>query len=123
LIDAGILIHYQHYRLPTQAMSDSVLRGSLVAVGFQALLVTVGLAGRRAAIRACGNRSRLAALGAVIVLCGSVAAAVSRDPRFFLWEAVMSMALQLVNAGNILLVVWALPPLALKTIAGRLDSW
>jgi len=123
LIDAGILIHYQHYRLPAQATSDSVLLCALVAVACQALFVTVGLAGHWAAIRAwLESRRHMAALGAVIVLCGSVAAAVSRDPRFFLWEAAMSLALQLVNAGNILLVVWALPTRALKTIAGRLDS-
>src|SRR5215475_10320211 len=32
LIDAGILIHYRHYRLPAQAMADPAMRVALLAI-------------------------------------------------------------------------------------------
>src|SRR5437763_17120531 len=39
LIDAGVLIHYQHYRLPADAAADPALRWALVAVALQSVLV------------------------------------------------------------------------------------
>src|SRR6185369_7140617 len=47
LIDAGVLIHYQHYRLPADAAAHPVLRWALAAVTLQSLLAAAGLAARR----------------------------------------------------------------------------
>src|SRR5690349_12610682 len=47
LIDAGILIHYQHYRLLPQAIADPALRWALGAVLLQAIVVVGGLFVRR----------------------------------------------------------------------------
>jgi 4-amino-4-deoxy-L-arabinose transferase-like glycosyltransferase len=123
LIDAGIRIHYQHYRLPAEALADPVLRWVLLAVGLQTLLVAAGLFLRRDAILAwCRSGHRLWLLAAGVASCGCVAAAVSRDPRFYVAEVSLAAFLQLVNAGNILLVVWALPAAGLKILGRRFDS-
>ena len=123
LIDAGIRIHYQHYRLPTEALADPVLRWVFLAVGLQTLLVLAGLFLRRDAIMAwCRSQRRLWLLAAGLAACGCVAAAVSRDPRFYVAEVSLAAFLQLVNAGNILLVAWALPGAGLKILGRKFDS-
>jgi len=124
LIDAGPLIHFQHYRLPSQAIGDPILRYALLAFLCQALLVAFKLASVRDAIRVwLRNRRRPAILAAVVLVCGPFAAAVSRDPRFYVLEATLGIFVQLVNAANILLVVWSLPPAALETLQRWVDSW
>jgi hypothetical protein len=123
LIDAGIRIHYQHYRLPAQAMTEPVSRWALVVVALQAIAVVLGLAARWNAIRAWMNSRRLLWLVTVLGMCASVAAAVSRDPRFFVGEACLAGFIQIVNAGNLLLAAWSLPPEALKILGRRFDSW
>lgn len=123
LIDAGIRIHYQHYRLPAEAMADPVLRWVLLAVGLQTLLVTAGLFSRRDVILAwCRNVRCLALLAAGVAACGCVAAAVSRDPRFYVAEVSLAVFIELVNAGNILLVAWSLPASGLKALGRRFDA-
>ena len=123
LVDAGVRIHYQHYRLPAEAMADPVLRWVLLAVGLQSLLVAAGLFSRRGAILSwCRSGRRLALLAAGVAACGFVAAAVSRDPRFYVAEASLALFIELVNAGNILLVAWSLPASGLKTLGRRFDS-
>jgi hypothetical protein len=122
LIDAGILIHYQHYRPPILATGDPLLLFALLVVGAQTLAVTAGLIAHRAAILAwIQNSRRIAFLAAVIVACGSTSAAVSREPSFFVRELCFAVFIQLVNASNILLVVWALSPGTLKTLRLRFD--
>lgn len=123
LIDAGIRVHYQHYRLPAEAWSDPFLRWMLLVSGIQALVVAIGLLRRRVAILAwlrAGRRALL--LAAAIAVCGCVAAAVSRDPRYYVAEVALATVIELVNAGNILLAMLALPAGRLKRLAGRFDS-
>src|SRR5215831_8309064 len=63
LIDAGILIHYQHYRLPPEAMADPALRWPLFVVAVQTVLVGAGFVARRRTIREwMRSRSRLGRL-------------------------------------------------------------
>ena len=66
LIDAGVLIHYQHYRLPPQAAG-----WALAVVALQAVSVALGLAGHRQAIGDwLRNRRNALCLVAGIALCG-----------------------------------------------------
>ncbi len=123
LIDAGIRIHYQHYRLPAEALADPVLRWVLLAVGLQTILVAAGLHLRHDAILAwCRSGRRWWLLAVGVAACGCVAAAVSRDPRFYVEEVSLAAFLQLVNAGNILLAAWALPAAGLKTLGRQFDA-
>jgi len=110
LIDAGPLIHYQHYRLSfTPSWAAAVL-----AVQF--VFVVTGILRRRSAIlnglRSVGRPWRIAAVAA-LSLC--VAAALSRDQKFFLLEWSFAALIQVVNAGNILLAVWDFPSGGLQT--------
>src|SRR5215471_20654483 len=117
LIDAGPLIHYQHYRLsfsPTWA-------AAVLAVQF--FFVVSGILRRRSAIlnglRSLGRPWRIAA-AAALSLC--VAAALSRDQKFFLLEWSLAAFIQLVNAGNILLAVWNLPSSGLQSFERYFDK-
>src|SRR5437016_1990552 len=101
LIHAGPLIHYQHYRLPAEAIASAGLRWALFAVILQAILVAGGLAARGGAIlRWIGNPGRVLRLAAVIGASGCLAVAVSRDPGFFAKELGFAALVQIVNAGN-----------------------
>jgi len=122
LMDAGTRIHYQHYRLPTQALADPVLRWVLAGIGLQLLIVAYGLVLHRGEIPGwVRNSRRLALLAAGIAACGCVSAAVSRDPQFWAAETGMAVLIELVSAGNILLFALALPPAGLKPLARRFD--
>jgi hypothetical protein len=124
LIDAGILIHYQHYRLPSQALADPVFRWALVVVSVQTAFVVRALTVRRRAIHNWLQKPRrLTCLAAGILICGCVAAAVSRDQRFFLQEVSLAAFIQFMNAGNILLAAWSLPQTGLVTLGEKFDSW
>jgi hypothetical protein len=120
LMDVGIRIHFQHYRLPAEAAADPFLRWMLLVVGVQSSLVFFGFFRRRQAILAwCRKPRRLVLMAAGIAACGSVAAAVSRDPRFYIAEASLSTLIELVNAANIVLFAWSVPAAGLK----RLGCW
>ena len=123
LMDAGIRIHYQHYRLPAEAVADPVLRWMLASIALQTLVVAFGLFLRRQAIFAWRPSSRQAVLILIgFAACGCVAAAVSRDPRFYVAEVTMAAFIQLVNAGNIVLFACSLPNGTLKRLGQRFDS-
>lgn len=119
LIDAGIRIHYQHYRLPSEAWKDPYLRWPLLLAALQVILVAIGLAARRNEIDSWMNRHRMILLAAGIAACGAAAAAVSRDPRYYILEASLATLLEMVSAANILLVAWSLSAENLKS----LSSW
>jgi hypothetical protein len=109
LIDAGPLIHYQHYRLPPAP------RWAATVLAFQFIIVASALYQRRSALlnglRSLGRPWRIAA-AAALSLC--VAAALSRDQKLFLLEWSFAALIQFVNAGNILLAVWDFPPSGLR---------
>ena len=123
LIDAGVLIHYQHYRLPADAAADPFLRWALAAIALQTVLTGAGLAARRRAIAEwLSNRRNALCLAAGVAFCGSLAAALSRDPKFFVFEASLSAFLQVVNAANVLLFAWSLPVSGVPTLGRMFDA-
>jgi hypothetical protein len=124
LIHAGPLIHYQHYRLPAEAVASAGLRWALFTVSLQAILVAGGLAARGGAIlRWIRSPRRVLRLAAVVAASGCLAAAVSRDPCFFAAELGFAVLVQMVNAANILLTAWTLPAEKLENLAHWFDSW
>ena len=124
LINAGTLIHYQHYRLPPQALGDPQVRWPLLAVAFQAAVVLAGLAARRKAIfEWLKVRTHLIPLLSGAAMSMSLAAAVSRNERLFVAELCFGALIQFVNAANVLLASWALPADSLEKLGQRLDSW
>jgi hypothetical protein len=124
LINAGILIHYQHYRLPSEALRDPFSRCSLALALLQSGFVATGLFLRRRAIRQwLQHPRRLACLTAGVLLCGCLAAAVSRDRRFFISEVLLAAFVELINAGNIVLFAWSIPQTGLINLRRKFDSW
>lgn len=123
LIDAGTRIHYQHYRLPAAAAADPMLRWALVVLCLQALAAGCGLFRRRRPITAwCRTGRHCLLLAAGVAACGCVAAAVSRDPRFYGAEAGLAALIELVSAANILLFAWSLPAAGLQALGSWFDS-
>jgi hypothetical protein len=110
LIDAGPLIHYQHYVLPPAALRDRAWAD--IAVALQTAMVLAGLAMKRRSLMAAPRNWVRIAGALALSLC--FAAALSRDRRFFVLEFAFAALIQLVNAGNIVLFAWALPE---KTVA------
>ncbi|MBV8847426.1 MAG: glycosyltransferase family 39 protein [Bryobacterales bacterium] len=123
LIDAGPLIHYQHYRLPGAAFANPQFRWALAIVAAQAVLVCAGLLIRRSKImdgmRTLGPAWRIAGAFAVL-LCA--AAAVSRDRFFFAEEWTFGAAIQLLNCGNIFLAACDFPARGVKAMAERFNA-
>ncbi|HEY7337357.1 MAG TPA: glycosyltransferase family 39 protein [Bryobacteraceae bacterium] len=148
LIDAGPLIHYQHYVLPPAALHDPARRWALLAVALQAALVLAGLWWRTlqraaanfssppsASLPAEAGSSTLKRapqashikfakwrIAGALALSLCLAAAVSRDRRFFAFELVFAALIQLLNAANIVLFAWALPEKALATVKRLRDA-
>ncbi len=101
MIDAGRLLHYQHYRPDGWALA-------LFAV--QALVVGGALARRWGAVRAwLGRWFRPWQLVALAVFMVLPAAAPSRDRAFYATELLFAALVQLVNLGNVVLAAWAWP--------------
>src|ERR1700694_5477372 len=50
LIDAGTRIHFQHYRLPPEALADPFLRWAILAVGVQTLAVLAAICAHASSI-------------------------------------------------------------------------
>jgi Dolichyl-phosphate-mannose-protein mannosyltransferase len=114
LLDAGRLVHYQHLRDPRQVWGDSTSRWLLIAVAAQAVFVALGLSRQWTEIRGwMGSRFRLWQVAAILAVCCSVSAAVSRDPGFFVVELSFASALQLINLGNVVMIALTLPRLKL----------
>ena len=124
LIDAGTRIHFQHYRLPPEALADPVLRWAILVVALQTLAVLAGIGAHASPIgrwmRRPGHAVRVAA---VFIVSSCAAAAVSRDQRFFVLELSFAAFIQLVNAANILFLAWSIPQDKLKSLSLRFDSW
>jgi 4-amino-4-deoxy-L-arabinose transferase-like glycosyltransferase len=118
LIDAGTAIHYQHYW-----GLDKLLAEKLLAVLFviaQTILVTAALAKRFYSIRAWLRRTfRVWQLAALLAVFAFSSAALSRDISGYAAEVIWATGLQLVNLGNLVLMVWALPADAARALQQR----
>ena len=116
MIDAGPLIHYQHYK-----SLDQLLTGTgpllLLLLGIQVAFVTAGVGKRWPSISTWIGSTfktwQLLGVGLIFVLSS---AALSRDLSGYLAELFIATLVQVVNLGNILLMVWAVPQEALGGI-------
>ena len=127
LIDAGPLIHYQHYVLPPAALHDPARAWAVIVVLVQAAIVAVGLVVKRRSLAAAARNHRLRnhrlSIAGVLALSLGFAAALSRDRRLFVLEFAFAALIQLVNAGNIVLFACALPEKTLAAIGRVADAW
>jgi hypothetical protein len=116
IIDAGQLIHYQHYRLTAASLVW------LVLFSIQAALVIVGLRQRWRQLASWFVKTlpgwRLPATGLAVLVS---AAALSREPVAYATEVPFATLVELVNLGTIVLLAAALPSDALPTVQGWID--
>ena len=119
MIDAGPLIHYQHYR-PFQDIHSFLLVLFLI----QICVVGIGLRSRWAFISAWIRRHvrtwQLVVIGVVFI---ASSAPPSREVGFYVTELFFAALVQAVSLGNIVLMVWALPPETLSNWQRRFNRW
>ncbi len=122
LIEAGPLIHYQHYK-PFDRLFTQTHALLLIYLVAQAALVVGGLRSRWLDIRAWMGRSvevwQLLGVGLIFFVSS---AAVSRDIAVYVSELFFATFVQATNLGNVVLMVWALPNEALAGLKRRLDK-
>src|SRR5262245_10953130 len=109
-IDAGILIHYQHYRPLGELLAGAWSRWLVIFLAVQALCVAIGLARRFAGIRAwLSGRLGPFQVAAILAAACAASAALSRNPADFVAELLLASVVQLINIGNLVLVALTLP--------------
>jgi 4-amino-4-deoxy-L-arabinose transferase-like glycosyltransferase len=123
MIEAGPLLHYQHYKPFGRLVSGTDL---LLLVFFlaQATFVAAGVTSHWPGIRAwMGRTFKIWQVLGVSVIIFATSATVSRDTGFYLAELVFAVFVQAVNLGNIVLMAWALPDEALLRLKPRFERW
>jgi hypothetical protein len=109
MIDAGPLLHYQHYRLPGRLAAEGHA-WLLLVPAVQLIVVGLALRGRTSAVVSWLRHSfrpwQLVILA--LVFCAP-AAAVSASPSFYAGELVFAALLQLLNLATLALAIVYLP--------------
>ncbi len=122
MIDAGRLIHFQHYRSLTKLFGQDGLL--LVVLVFQAVFVASGIGSRRAAIIKWLSENfklwRLILIVGFLILAG---AAVTRDVSIYATSLLLAAAVQLINLANIVLVALSIPRESLGWLRERIESF
>jgi 4-amino-4-deoxy-L-arabinose transferase-like glycosyltransferase len=108
MIDAGRLIHYQHYR----SLSDLINKEPLLLILFaaQTLLVAFGIGRRWAVLNEWLDKTfarwQLITIAFLMFVAG---AAVTRDASIYLTSLFIAGLVQFINLANIVLLIWSLP--------------
>ena len=122
MIDAGQLIHYQHY-IPLNRLLTETHPALMIYLAMQAVLVMAGIRARWPHIQAWIGRVfkpwQLFGVGLIFLLSS---ATVSRDIPMYIAELFFATFVQAVNLGNIVLMVWTLPAEALPALKKRFAS-
>ncbi|MBI3665314.1 MAG: glycosyltransferase family 39 protein, partial [Acidobacteria bacterium] len=117
MIDAGPLIHYQHWR----PLRHPWL---FICLAAQSAAVIAGLRRRWPDIRTWLGRNfrwwQLGGVGVVLFLSG---AALSRDKPAYVAEMLFAGLVQAVNLGGVVLAAWAVPPKSLTSLKEKFDRW
>jgi len=107
-IDAGISIHYQHYKSPAAILSEHWATAAFFLL--QTLLVAAGIWRRRQPLgQWLKDNPRMWRFAAAIAVVYATGAAVSRDVSFFAVELVLAAAVQTVQLATIVLAAASVP--------------
>jgi hypothetical protein len=122
LIDAGTMIHYQHYKPPRSLLSSTEFP-LLIYLLAQTAIVSIGLWNRLADLRSWIGRNfktwQIIGIGSVFVFSS---AALSRDVPAYVIEVLFATFVQAVNLATIVLMVLALPESALTYLQRGFDK-
>lgn len=121
MIDAGRLIHFQHYRLPGDLLQHHLFE--LTVLGFQTIFVGYYL-GRHLRKIASWLRFRfcLWKLAVAMVFLVFAGAALTPDVKVYGVGLLIGAWIQLVSLGTVVLMVWSVPKAALERFAARVDE-
>lgn len=118
-IEAGNLIHYQHYQPFSRLGSQPT---TLAIFLLQMIIVGVGLVRHGVEIRRwLEERFKLWQLVLIAVVFVVSSAALSRDVRFYVAELALATLVQTVNLANIVMLAWAFPKERLTWFQRRLE--
>ena len=120
MIDAGRLIHFQHYRsLPELFFSDTLL---LVILALQTVLVLVGISCHFRAITKwlweTYSSWRLVIIAFFVFFAG---AAVSPSVPEYATSLFLAVVIRLVSLANIILLIWSIPDDLIAATGRKLD--
>lgn len=120
MINAGHLIHFQHYRSLSELLSKDVLL--LVLFASQIILVAFGIRKRLPAIKAWLNKTfaRWQLIVIVIFLLFS-GAAVTKDASVYITSLLMAAFIQFISLANILCLAWSVPSELLVSLRQKFE--
>jgi 4-amino-4-deoxy-L-arabinose transferase-like glycosyltransferase len=122
MIDAGRLIHFQHYRSLGELLDKDVL--SLIFFALQISLVAIGISRRVSIIKAWFTRTfkvwQLILAGLFLLFSG---AAVTPDFSIYTTSILIAAIVQAVNLANIILLVWSVPEESLEWLKRKVESF
>lgn len=123
MIDAGPLIHYQHYKPVSRLLAgkEALL---LLGLATQTVLVGIGIRNHWSGIYAWTKRNfriwQLVGIGLTLFLSG---AAVSREIYVYLGDLFFAAFVQALNLANIVLIIFSLPEAALALLKRGFDKF
>ncbi len=121
MIDAGRLIHFQHYRPFTELLANET--HLVVLLLLQVVLVTVGIANPLPAVVGWLSKTfgvwRVLAIGLVLIFSG---AAVTPDMWIYVPDLVFAAVIQLVTLANIIVAVSSVPDDSLARLKQKFDA-
>ena len=122
MINAGRLIHFQHYRSLTELIGQDIFL--LIVLVFQAVFVAFGIGRRRMAITKWLTENfqpwQLILIVVFLILAG---AAATREVSIYATSLIFAAAVQLINLANIVLIAWVIPRESLARLRERLESF
>lgn len=122
MIDAGRLIHFQHYRLFGELADKDI--APLILFGLQIVLVAVGVGKRYLTIKAWFVRIfkvwQLIAIAFFLCLAGAAA-----TPNFSIYTTSILIAavVQTINLANIILLIWLVPQESLDRLKQKVERF
>lgn len=121
MIDAGRLIHFQHYRLLPEIFSKDVYLIVLVALQFA--FVAVGIIKHSSAITEWLDKTigrwRFALIALFLMFAG---AAVTPNVSIYVTSLLIAGLVQLINLGNIILLVWSVPQESISWLRQKING-
>jgi len=122
MVNAGKLIHFQHYYSPAEILSRDWLAAALFVL--QIPLVGFGIVRYLPAIRKwLGENFKLWQILSIAVLMILAGAAVTRDLSIYAASLLTAAVVQFVSLANIVLAAWSVPAEAIEWLRAKIDQF
>ena len=120
MIDAGRLIHFQHYRSFSDLLQSDPF--ALVFLIVQIICVAVGISARRSELRGwCSKHLRGWRIASVFIFLALSSAAVTPDLSKYGRGVLIGTLVQVVNLGSVILLAWSVPNRSIALLREKID--